>query len=203
MLLTTDWHPWFSYEWWNDIGVAALGALGSISVGAGAIVVALHSNRMAEAARGREEAAKAAQAAARDRAARGDFALGVTAWFTAAVEATVRKPAQSSSESASAGSVGRPLAGQKHDLDIRAATLGQHSSDLLATLDGRLGKLNEQPKTKQRGAFAAIVLRFSISSIQSWISDADAWWADEQKARQAAEHFAQWVESSGFSREEV
>ncbi|PZE93896.1 hypothetical protein DEJ00_01365 [Curtobacterium sp. MCLR17_039] len=65
MLLTTDWHPWFSYEWWNDIGVPALGAVGSIAVGAGAIVVAYRSHNLAERVRGDEQ--KRESDAARER----------------------------------------------------------------------------------------------------------------------------------------
>jgi len=69
MLLTTDWHPWFSYEWWNDIGVPALGAVGSIAVGAGAIIVAYRSHHLAERVRGDEQKreAKAAQDRYRDQ----------------------------------------------------------------------------------------------------------------------------------------
>jgi hypothetical protein len=65
MLLTTDWHPWFSYEWWNDIGVPTLGAVGSIAVGAGAIVVAYRSHNLAERVRGDEHKREAD--AARER----------------------------------------------------------------------------------------------------------------------------------------
>jgi hypothetical protein len=65
MLLTTDWQPWFSYAWWNDIGVPALGAVGSIAVGAGAIVVAYRSHNLAERVRGDEQ--KRESNAARER----------------------------------------------------------------------------------------------------------------------------------------
>lgn len=65
MLLTTDWQPWLSYAWWSDIGVPALGAVGSIAVGAGAIVVAYRSHNLAERVRGDEQ--KRESDAARER----------------------------------------------------------------------------------------------------------------------------------------
>lgn len=45
--MTADWAATWSYQWFADIGVPFIGAIGAIAVGAGATFVAWSSNRIA------------------------------------------------------------------------------------------------------------------------------------------------------------
>lgn len=47
MLRAVEWHPWFSYEWWSDIGTGLLGVVAATIVGGVTVWVALRSNRVA------------------------------------------------------------------------------------------------------------------------------------------------------------
>ncbi|TPG05570.1 hypothetical protein [Curtobacterium flaccumfaciens] len=46
-LMATEWHPWFSYEWWSEIGTGLLGVVAASIVGGVTVWVALRSNRVA------------------------------------------------------------------------------------------------------------------------------------------------------------
>ncbi|PYY49023.1 hypothetical protein DEJ03_00325 [Curtobacterium sp. MCLR17_043] len=46
-LLTTEWHPWFSYEWWSDIGTGLLGVVAATIVGGVTVWIALRTDRVA------------------------------------------------------------------------------------------------------------------------------------------------------------
>ncbi|UXN26133.1 hypothetical protein N8D74_04425 [Curtobacterium flaccumfaciens] len=176
MLLTTDWHPWFSYEWWNDIGVPALGALGSIAVGAGAIAVALHSNRIAQSAAEREAAVRRASEEAGDRAARGDFADLVTQWSRAEVRERLQDRAQESK--------GKTAGVLREEIDLKAALVGQHSEELVRTLSDRLKRVpHSSDDTSEGQAMALLWHRYSRPAVRSWVADADRWLAGEQEDR--------------------
>ncbi|RDH95072.1 hypothetical protein DEU32_11437 [Curtobacterium sp. AG1037] len=63
--MTGEWAPTWSYQWLADIGVpafvGAFGAIGTIAVGAGAVAVAVSSNRIAKRIANREYATDSLQ----------------------------------------------------------------------------------------------------------------------------------------------
>jgi hypothetical protein len=173
MLLTTDWHPWFSYEWWNDIGVQALGAVGSIAVGAGAIFVALHSNRIAQSAAEREAAVRRASEEAGDRAARGEFATVVTQWTRAEVRERLQGKAQ-----------GKPAGVLHEEVGLKATLVGQHGEELVRTLNDRFKRIPEgSDGTSEGQALTLLWHHYSSPAVRSWVADPERWWKDEQEDR--------------------
>lgn len=46
--LATYWHPWFSYEWWAEIGTGLLGVVAATIVGGVTVWIARRSNRVAQ-----------------------------------------------------------------------------------------------------------------------------------------------------------
>ncbi len=176
MLLTTDWHPWFSYEWWNDIGVPALGAAGSIAVGAGAIIVALHSNRIAQSASEREAAVRRASEEAKDRASRGDFAVLVTQWSRAEVRERLQDGEQTLK--------GKTAGMLREEVDLKAALIGQHSEELARTLNDRLKRIPEgSDDTSEGQALTLLWHHYSRPAVRSWVADPERWWVGEQEDR--------------------
>lgn len=196
MLLTTDWHPWFSYEWWNDIGVPGLGALGSIAVGAGAIAVALHSNRISQSASQREADALSAARSTAERASRGEFGMVATEWVDTTVDQALTRPfgAYLSASGGVSGGVssGRSAASYRSELDLKAAVLGQHSPDLISTIDKQLRQGGGGTTSKDR-TLLILAHRYSVQSIQAWVADPDGWWDREQAARRQGRKMRAWA----------
>jgi hypothetical protein len=197
-LLTTDWHPWFSYEWWNDIGVPTLGALGSIAVGAGAIVVALHSNRIAQRAVDRETKAREDSAAAAKRTHRAELGLLCSQWLTAAVDEITHPLRNEVVEAGSGISVSssrrvssRSSGDLKQELDVRAASVGQHGVDLVKSIADRLDQMGNLDNSRGR-ALTILGHRYSLQSIAAWVADSEAWWVREQEARRYEADFDRW-----------
>jgi hypothetical protein len=164
-LLTIDWHPWFSYEWWRDIGVPAAGAVGGIAVGAGAIAVAFHSNRIAQ-----HSAQKEAQAEARQ--SRGEFGLLLGRW----IEAEVRERLTDQADPEKA------LPAIRREVEIRSATVGQHSEELLATFADRFDRLGPGTDSQAR-KLAVLLLKFSKPTVRAWVADPESWWTQEKNDR--------------------
>lgn len=189
MLLTSDWHPWFSYEWWQGIGVPALGAVGSIAVGAGAIVVALHSNRIAQLAALREEAAKLEAEETARRSARGDFGLVAAEWLNVLTDELVSDWAKNP---ALAPKGERRSGDYKQELDVRAATLGDRSAELVASINDRMRKINGS--SERLRTIAVLNYRLSQQSIQSWVADAESWWFAELAARRQQKQMSDWAD---------
>lgn len=193
MLLATDWHPWFSYEWWNDIGVPGLGALGSIAVGAGAIAVALHSNRIAKQAGDRETKAQADADAAAKRAERGDFGSLCTRWVASAISEIA---ASSTEPVAQIGMTGTVYAQEpvrsteplKQEVDVRAASLGHHSADLVKSISDRI-KVLSAVGTKHGRGLIDLGRQTSLQSIATWVADPEEWWIRELEARRVRADF--------------
>lgn len=178
MLLTTYWHPWFSYEWWSDIGVPGLGAIGSIAVGGAAVLVALHSNRLAAAASQREAGAEAAAQAAQNRVARGEFAAAATEWNRAEIRQRIR--GYMPDRKAKAASVLRD------EVYLKSALVGQHSDELLRTLSDRLrGIPAGEDATSEGQALALVWFHYSRPTVRAWVADPERWWAGEQEDRRS------------------
>ncbi|KQO63753.1 hypothetical protein [Curtobacterium sp. Leaf261] len=66
LLLDVDWHPFWSYEWWRDIGGSLVGGIGGVIVGGAAVWVATRANSLSG------EATKLAQQAAANEQQRAD-----------------------------------------------------------------------------------------------------------------------------------
>lgn len=169
MLLATDWHPWFSYEWWQGIGVPGLGALGSIAVGAGAIAVALYSNRIARDAAKDAAASKASEKASADRAARFQFGERVIEWFE--TEVYVRS---TSGESGGRRHLSLEAAEKRKDLDLRAANVGQFSAALISALHAK-AKSIPMENSSNRLQLTGIMRVIGFDAVRAWIDSPEQW----------------------------
>lgn len=178
ILLRIDWHPWFSYEWWNDIGVPALGAIGSIAVGAGAIAVALHSNRIAKNAAQDAAASRASEKASADRAARFKFGELVNSWFETEILARSAAP-----ESPSKRHLDASAADLKKDLDLRAANIGQSGGELVGRLQSKARQIpsGDSPKLRQAAGLMSVI---GFDAVRAWI-DSPQRWLEMEEASEA------------------
>jgi hypothetical protein len=179
MLMETDWHPiWISYEWWRDIGVPTLGAIGSVAVGVGAIVVAVRSAQIAKAATDREDdAAK--------RTDRRVFGLLATKWLTVAVDDLFRHGIDSlfeDQEKKVGDKEQRSVGDYKQELDTLAAATGQYSVELLESTQKRLDQVGELGTSRGR-ALAILSHRYLLQSIQAWTADPLSWYEMELETR--------------------
>lgn len=189
MLMDTDWHPiWISYEWWRDIGVPTLGAVGSVAVGVGAIVVALHSTRIAKAAHERQEdAAK--------RADRRRFGVLATKWLKAAVEDRFNRGIDSLFEDTEKKAVDkeqRSARDYKQELDTMAAAVGQYSAELLDSAEKRLEQISDLGTSRGR-ALAVLSHRYLLQSMHAWIEDPLRWYEMELLALQADDDVSRFI----------
>ncbi len=198
MLLTIEWQPWFSYGWWHDIGVPTLGAMGAIAVGAGAIVVALHGNRIAQRAVERETKAREDADAAAKRAHRAELGLLCSQWLTAAVD-EILHPLHNEVTAGGHGVSGsfsrrvsdRSSGDLKQELDVRAASVGQHGRELVKSIADRLDQMGNLDTSRGR-ALTILGHRYSLQSIAAWVADHEAWWVREQEARRYEADFDRW-----------
>ena len=176
MLLATEWHPWFSYEWWADIGVPTIGAIGAVAVGAGAVFVAFQSNRIAAAAGRREDATNLASRVAEDRRARGDFAQIVAAWNRAEVRERIRGYVPDRK--------GKAASVLRDEAELQATLVGQYADELTRTLNDRLSRVPKGADATSEGqALALLWYHYSRPAIRSWVADPEEWWAGEQEDR--------------------
>jgi len=171
MLMTTEWHPFFSYEWWADIGTPALGAiatgvaaLGSVAVGVGALLVARQGNRLAQSIAEREASSTAA-------AARAQFGMEAKAWMDLRF--------------AGFDSGDPMLAVDAADsVELNAQAVGQSAPAL------RLALLRETQRLSDRDRafdFMATKLQRAtvLSLINAWVRDPKEWEEQERQALNA------------------
>jgi hypothetical protein len=187
MLVALDWQPWFSYGWWHDIGVPVLGAIGSVAVGAGAIVVALRSARVAEEAAQREAVERARGAEAAARAERREFGLLATTWVASAVQELEGGGTWASVAPRSAGEL-------KQELDVRAAAVGQYSVDLVESVEEWLARISATLDTSAGRSLMVLGHRYSLQSIQEWVAEPDDWYGRHLEATRVAGDFERWIE---------
>ena len=185
MLLTADWHPWFSYEWWNDIGVPALGAIGSIAVGAGAIGVALNGNRIAAAVADREASAERRDEESRDRAERSEFAILVRQWIDRAMYELSTGPANVLLRN------GQRWAGDlRTELDLKAEAMTVPSAvELLRVIDTAFESVREIESQEDR-QLASAIRSVALAHLRAWVGNPDTWLELDEDAELSAE---EWV----------
>ncbi|ROS52456.1 hypothetical protein [Frigoribacterium sp. PhB118] len=187
--MSGTWAQWFSYEWWSDIGVPSLGALGTIVVGAGAIAVAVSSNKVASTIANREHTLQERRDAADERENRAAFVALLTRWSDRVID-EIR-----------ATSILRRRGGDvrseelKADVDARAAHFrDKNGQDLVAaieslTTDARDGDLPSDSRHLE------IIVDVRRAYLQSWIAHPDTWKELDNDARLTAEG---WVMAAQF-----
>lgn len=169
MLLTLEWQPWFSYGWWHDIGVPFFGALGSIAVGAGAIIVAFRSSRIAEDAAKSAAAARESELASADRAVRYGFSKPALDWYDTELFVRAARPGSTARKV-----LAREALEKRKALDLQAANIGQLSASLLAALASNAKSVIPGDSTEHQN-LASIMRSIGHDSVRAWIDDPERW----------------------------
>lgn len=129
--MSAEWAPTWSYQWFADIGVPAivggLGAVGTIAVGVGAILVAASSNKLASTIAERDHNLRVAEIAADELNERAAFGRLVIQWSDRVIE-EIKRPAAVQFASMHDYSAPRsPSEDLKADVDARAAAFADEN----------------------------------------------------------------------------
>lgn len=188
--MSADWAALFSYQWWSDIGVPALGALGSIAVGGGAIAVGWSSNRVASAIANREHELQTRRDAAEERDNRAAFGTLVSRWSDRLIE-EIRGTPMWSGHGASA----ERSDDLKAEVDARAAALRvEEGQDIVAFVESlhRAVPSGTAPAEYRR---MELIVDIRRAYIQSWIDHPKHWQDLDVAARLTSEG---WMAAAQF-----
>jgi hypothetical protein len=179
------WAEWFSYGWWSDIGVPALGAVGTIAVGVGAIAVAWSSNKVASTIASREHELQERRDTAEERDNRAAFVVIVTRWSDRLSD-KIRRPS-SVHFRLSSGNDAEPSEVLKAEVDARAAAFRQQKrQDIVAAVESltvMIPKGNSPDDFRERELIADVRRAY----LQSWIAHPMDWMKVDNDARLTAE----------------
>jgi hypothetical protein len=173
-----EWTPLFSYGWWSDIGIPALGATGTIAVGVGAIAVALSSTKVATNIANREHALQARREATDGRDSRAVFGTLVSRWSDRVMEEIRGKPLWSGHASSSERSDDL-----RAEVDSRAAASRQDNGlQLVAFIESLMHEVPHGAAPEEHHTVETLV-DIRRTYVQSWIDHPTTWQELDETAR--------------------
>lgn len=178
--MSEEWAGYWTYEWIRDIGLPTLSAIGTIAVGAGAIIVGVSSNRVASSIAASEHNLQNERDTAAELDSRVVFGALVIRWSDRLIE-EIRRPYKK--VVFPSDPVREPSEDLKAEVVSRAAAFKEfHGRDFFAGIVWLTARAPGE-NTPDAGRAREVIDEVREAYVQSWVSRPETWTELARSAR--------------------